>query len=294
MIPNDTFVHGETIRLVSWNEHPNFGDALSGYIVSRLCDSKIKLKRAALPLVHFAKSIIRYPNLLPKFFLPFQKNLLAVGSVLNMGNSRSIIWGSGFMNGDDTFFGGKVCAVRGELSERKIMIAGGSACGVYGDPALLLPLIYNPDVKKKHKTGIVPHWRETDDFSTDFHDCHIIDLRTEDAEAVIEDILSCERVLSSSLHGLIVAHAYGIPALWVRRGYIDTDGFKFMDYFSSVGISSYDGFAELQNILKSEDNIDSLFIRESSKALPHSSLKEIRSRLLDAAPFPLKRKYKRG
>ena len=198
------------------------------------------------------------------------------------------------MNGDDIFFGGKVCAVRGELSERKIMIAGGSACGVYGDPALLLPLIYNPDVNKKHKTGIVPHWLETDDFSADFHDCHIIDLRTEDAEAVIEDILSCERVLSSSLHGLIVAHAYGIPALWVKRGYIDTDGFKFMDYFSSVGIEPYNGFDNLSDILNSEDGVESLFIRESSKVLPLRSLKEIRRRLLDAAPFPLKRKYKHG
>ena len=291
---HDRFALGETIRLISWNESPNFGDILSPYIVSRLCDSKIELKRAALPLANFAKCLVRYPHLLPKFVLPFQKNLLAVGSVLNLGNSRSVIWGSGFMNGDDAFFGGEVCAVRGQCTERKIMMAGGSACGVYGDPALLLPLLYNPVIKKKHKTGIIPHWREIDAFSTDFRECHVIDLRTDDVETVIDDILSCERVLSSSLHGLIVAHAYGIPALWVKRGDIGTDGFKFMDYFSSVGISSYDGFAELQNILKSEDSIDSLFIRESSKALPHSSLKEIRNRLLDAAPFPLKRKYKHG
>ena len=290
---HDRFALGETIRLISWNESPNFGDILSPYIVSRLCDLKIELKRAALPFANFAKCLVRYPHLLPKFVLPFQKNLLAVGSVLNLGNSRSVIWGSGFMNGDDAFFGGEVCAVRGQCTERKIMMADGSACGVYGDPALLLPLLYNPNIKKKHKTGIIPHWREADAFSTDFRECHIIDLRTEDAETVIDNILSCERVLSSSLHGLIVAHAYGIPALWVRRGYINTDGFKFMDYFSSVGIEPYNGFDNLSDILNSEDGVESLFIRESSKVLPLRSLKEIRRSLLDAAPFPLKQKYER-
>ena len=294
MMSHDRFARGETIRLISWNEYPNFGDGLSPYILSRLCGSKIEIKRAALSLAGFAKCLIRYPHLLSEFVLPFQKNLIAVGSVLNLGNSRSVIWGGGFMNGDDAFFGGAVRAVRGECSERKIVTAGCPACGVYGDPALLLPLLYAPDIEKKHKTGVIPHWRETDAFSADFSGCHIIDLRTADTEAVIDDILSCERVLSSSLHGLIVAHAYGIPALWVRRGHIGTDGFKFADYFSSVGIEPYEGFGNLCDILNSEQSADSLFMRESSRSLPRRQLNEIRRRLLDAAPFPLKREYECG
>jgi hypothetical protein len=46
--------------------------------------------------------------------------------------------------------------------------------------------------------------------------------------------------LSSSLHGLIVAHAYGIPAVWCdfadRPHAIAGDGTKFHDYFASIGL----------------------------------------------------------
>jgi hypothetical protein len=55
-------------------------------------------------------------------------------------------------------------------------------------------------------------------------------------EAVIDAIASCEFVVSSSLHGLIVAHAYRRPALWVE--FADPllgDRSKFHDYFASLG-----------------------------------------------------------
>jgi hypothetical protein len=61
-----------------------------------------------------------------------------------------------------------------------------------------------------------------------------------DVESVIDDILACENMASSSLHGIIEAHAYGISACWIERtgtGLIG-DGTKFFDYFSSVGIES--------------------------------------------------------
>lgn len=56
---------------------------------------------------------------------------------------------------------------------------------------------------------------------------------------VIEDIVSCEYILSTSLHGIIVAHTYGVKALWIKKGNIQTDGIKFDDYFSSVQIDRY-------------------------------------------------------
>ena len=46
-------------------------------------------------------------------------------------------------------------------------------------------------------------------------------------------------IFSTSLHGLIISHAYGIPAIWIKAGNIGTDGFKFKDYFSSVNIPYY-------------------------------------------------------
>lgn len=58
--------------------------------------------------------------------------------------------------------------------------------------------------------------------------------------SVVDQITSCERIVSTSLHGVIVANAYGIPARWAvvsdASEAISGDGTKFEDYFRSVGL----------------------------------------------------------
>mgnify|MGYP001769832243 CR=1 FL=1 len=55
-------------------------------------------------------------------------------------------------------------------------------------------------------------------------------------EAVIDKILSCRHIVSSSLHGIITANAYGIPVRWIQ---FDTNVFgdntKYYDHFASIG-----------------------------------------------------------
>ena len=51
----------------------------------------------------------------------------------------------------------------------------------------------------------------------------------------MEQLNSCDYILSSSLHGLIFADSYNIPNLWVRFGSkVDGDGFKYRDYYEGV------------------------------------------------------------
>lgn len=47
--------------------------------------------------------------------------------------------------------------------------------------------------------------------------------------------MSCKKIVSSSLHGLIVSDSYKIPNRWVSfSDQIAGGTFKFLDYFSSV------------------------------------------------------------
>lgn len=67
-------------------------------------------------------------------------------------------------------------------------------------------------------------------------------------KVVIDQIYSCQSILSSSLHGLICADAYNIPNLWLKQKLNEGD-FKFLDYFASQGreevyISSVEEFCE--------------------------------------------------
>lgn len=284
------YFSGDTIPLEYWDV-PNFGDMLSPFIIEHFSGKKILhkecyrgIKYVILETLKRISGKIKKP--LGTINYPYQRNLLCVGSIISWGNGSSVVWGSGFMNEYDGFRGDKVFAVRGALTDDKLRRMGYPECKVYGDPAILLPMIYRPDVIVKHKVGIIPHITETDYFINNYgKDFCIIDLRTRDVHKVIDEVCSCSMILSTSLHGIITAHAYGIPALWIKKHHINTDGFKFKDYFSSVGIDLYDGFENIDEILKDEHACMNFMSKWNDIALPKINLDCLRNKLLDAAPF---------
>ena len=106
---------------------------------------------------------------------------------------------------------------------------------MYGDPALLVPAYFAPRVEKTHKYGIVARWSEERWREAGIApDVKLIDLGSADVEGVIEEMLSCRYIITGSLHGLIMADAYGIPSAWVITGTAEGGAFKFFDYFSTV------------------------------------------------------------
>ena len=93
---------------------------------------------------------------------------------------------------------------------------------MYGDPVLLMPKIYNPLQSIKYDLGIIPHHIDENNINllriinNSKIKVKIISLVTyPNWKSVIDDICECNFIVSSSLHGLILADAYNIPNSWV-------------------------------------------------------------------------------
>lgn len=208
---------------VSWDsKYNNFGDIVTPYILSNITDEKIE-------------------QINKSQFYPYE-HYLVIGSILDRSTENTIIWGSGFISEDSILLGKpkKIYAVRGPKTREKLLNMGIDCPEVYGDPALLLPQIYYPEVEKKYKLGIIPHYIDKNtpwlnNIAKDY-DVKIIDIQVDDPLIFIREILSCEKIASSSLHGVITADAYSIPSVWIEfSNNVKGNGFKFFDYFLSVG-----------------------------------------------------------
>jgi pyruvyltransferase len=206
---------------IFWMVSNNFGDALNPYIYEKITG--------------------KVPTLIPKDSP--ESKLIMIGSILNHANESSIVWGAGLARLTDTV--NPKCdirAVRGPISRQIALGCGASCPEIYGDPALLLPRFYPANRTDEFILGIIPHVVDYDAVVRaygNYEQVRIIDLR-DDTEDVIDDIIECQNIISSSLHGLIAADTYGIPSYWVEfSDKVLGDYTKFYDYFESVGIKKY-------------------------------------------------------
>jgi pyruvyltransferase len=158
---------------------------------------------------------------------------IGVGSIMYAVRKNDIVWGTGLIEEKEIKIPDsvKVLAVRGKLTEKLI----NKNVGVYGDPALLLPLMYNPNIEQKYNVGIVPHYKDKKLFTE-----KIIDIE-QDWKSFVNEIKQYKKIISSSLHGLIIAEAYGIPVEWKEySNEVIGNGFKFRDYLSGTDRTSFD------------------------------------------------------
>lgn len=215
--------------LLRWSNNAetadNWGDAINPELVGALSGRRVVPARAVI-------NVLRRPV------------YTAVGSILDgASQSRLHIWGSGFKseNGRMRASPERVFAVRGPLT-RQLLLKQGVECPVhYGDPALLYPLIYRPTRVASEKIGLVPHYSDADHpvvrQALGREGVRVLDVRAGNRE-FIDSIVSCDAILSSSLHGLIAAEAYGVPSAWIVLGDELTGGhFKFYDYYAALGVN---------------------------------------------------------
>jgi hypothetical protein len=217
----------DTLRLYWWKAKPNFGDALSPLVVSHMTGRQV---------VHAQ---------------PAKADMVALGSLLqvikrNVSEGREAahrltVWGAGLLHAVQSPGFVKyldIAILRGPLTAKLLELRDTA----FGDPALLINDVILFDGVSEDRIGIVPHYSMIDDpglhaFVASDPAYVLIDPRN-DATEVCKQIASCAQIYASSLHGLIVADAYGIPNVWITPGKLGR--LKYHDYAASVGRKDMD------------------------------------------------------
>ncbi|WP_455133500.1 polysaccharide pyruvyl transferase family protein [Microbacterium aurum] len=163
--------------------------------------------------------------------------LLSIGSILHLAHDGDVVWGTG-KNGktaDDAhrWRTVDVRATRGPLTRDWLRSRGIDSPEVYGDPALLLPTVFPAFAEsvRPRSRGItvvpnlhdVPRWRDAEGYldpTTRLWQC-------------VRTIAESSHVVASSLHGVIVAETFGVPASLLKPGAEDL--FKYEDYYRGTG-----------------------------------------------------------
>ena len=210
-----------------WQPEENVGDKLTPYIYEKLTGNE------------------------PVFSRKPGKTLI-IGSILHHAKEGDVVFGSGLISPkhlpqskDITVKG-----VRGFLTQYTLQKHGIKVGGVVSDPAIVMPEIYKPMVEKEYELGIVPHYVDLE-LVEPKEGVNIISPRL-GVEEFITEMNKCKRIESSSLHGLILAEAYGIPAKRViYSGKLVGGDFKFDDYQTSkkLNITSADMLNNLKDLL---------------------------------------------
>jgi len=222
---------------------------------------------------------------------------LVIGSGLMTLDARHVVWGMGFMNGKKppTGLPRSIHAVRGPLSRQKLIAHGIDCPEVFGDPALLCPLFFPQRGSKDYDVGVILHHREVGIESVPKFPSHIrvkvISVKGT-IDGFLADIYSCHQILSSSLHGLIAAHAYDVPASWLKLSNLPLgDDFKFRDYFSSIGLEEVEPFVRLDfedalahEPIASPVKVDLIKLLEACPFISSDRRPELISRLQRAMP----------
>ena len=200
----------------TWMLSNNLGDALTPYLIEKITGKT----PIYIPLG------VQYPK------------FMVSGSILNHAMLHTTVWGAGFANANDVMDPCvDVRAVRGLITANRLAHQTGKTVSALGDPGLLMPRFYKPEIAKSHKVGICPHYlhqQEVAAWLADRTDVKFLNV-FDHPEKFVDDLCGCEAVYSSSLHGLVLSDAYGIPSQWFTgTARLGGDGTKFHDHFTAL------------------------------------------------------------
>ena len=225
-----------------------------------------------------------------------QADIVSIGSILEhvwcvggtWADYRGFVWGTARMEADGPlhFRYAKVLALRGRWTRQHTTFSPQPE-PVLGDPGLLCHLLAPSKIVKKYQIGIIPHFSQLgapiiQQLAALSSEIKIVDM-TEPVLDVIATVASCQHVLSSALHGLILADSLGVPNLWLRFD-LDTDARagipaeKYLDYYSVFGI-----LEKTPIRLSPNETLESMLERFGPFDRP--GLEQIQSDLLRSFPY---------
>ena len=206
--------HGVVVGAHWWDGHPNFGDDMTPWLLPRY-------------------------GVVPVHRRPAEARLAGVGSILEFlpPTFDGAIWGSGLMyDRPYALPRAHVLAVRGHLTRERIGAPEGVALG---DPGILVARRLRR-TSTRWDVGLVPHGHHTSHApflalaEAAGLRVRVIDVHRTAAHTVRE-IGACGTIVTTSLHGLVTADAYGIPAVWTTlEPPLSGGAFKFLDYESVI------------------------------------------------------------
>lgn len=225
-----------------WNKQvQNFGDLLTPYLIAKFCGLASLLTQ------------------------PAQAELIVCGSIMEHmpEDWNGVIAGIGKMHESSEFklHNARILALRGPLTAKGVK--GNFAIG---DPGLLADELVR-DEDKIYDLGIVPHWTDkTLEQNPTFTKYNPKIIRvTDDPFTVLTQISQCKKIVSSSLHGIILADAFGIPRRtelaprMISHPHQEGGTFKWRDYNTSVGLPFLTGITQEPNKNKIIDIQHELF-----------------------------------
>jgi len=193
-------------------DNNNFGDYIGKYVIEKLTNQE---------------TIFVHPHINTPVVNVYS------GSVLQEAKSNWNCYGLGFGEENQRCKEkpNKVYSVRGKLSRNMLLKQNIECPEIFFDICDYLPFIYYPKIEKQYKYGFIPHYLDYNEYKVyQSNNTNVIDI-TLNAETVINEMLKCEQIISTSLHGLILADVYNVPNKW-EKSKSDIGEFKFYDYYS--------------------------------------------------------------
>ncbi|MDA7759030.1 polysaccharide pyruvyl transferase family protein [Amylibacter sp.] len=244
----------------------NFGDELSPEIVSFVSGRRVRrVSRNQCDLIAIGSILDKQCSLQNKF-----------QNKIRLIISRPVfVWGSGLISDKQKRKPAFIpLALRGKLTKNNLSL-GPELDIPLGDPALFVSQMICHKLKRCG-IGIVPHYTDKGhpliSYFNNIPNVKIIDVERGGSE-VCREIASCDFILSSSLHGLVIADAFNIPNYQIRLfDKLKGRNFKFRDYHTALNrkdtnefdIFRYKDITDLKKIetdFSYQDKIDDICTR---------------------------------